>query len=135
MHIRHLADLHARRWWPVRDRAHRDQTPKIAFRPRQARLRVDFSLYFPEILHITKMAPRSLWGNPPALRLASYSPKLSARGTSRTGPRGTFHKLFTGLGASLAATAERLETSGWTLKKKGYGNDKFNIRKGGKKAW
>jgi hypothetical protein len=70
----------------------------------------------------------------PALRLDSYFSGLFARGTPHAEQRGTFHKLFTGLGASLAATAERLETCGWTLKKKGYGTDKFNIRKDGKKA-
>jgi hypothetical protein len=43
------------------------------------------------------------------------------------GMGGTFHKLFTGLCSSLAATAERLRIYRFSLKKKGYEIDKYNI--------
>ena len=50
------------------------------------------------------------------------------------GMRGTFHKLFTGFRSSLAATAERLGTHPFRLKKKGYETDKFNMPETGNKA-
>jgi hypothetical protein len=51
-----------------------------------------------------------------------------------SGQGGTFHKLFTGPGSSLAATAERLGTKRFSLKKKGYEIVKFNIRELAKKS-
>ncbi|MGH8047643.1 MAG: hypothetical protein ACREKL_10375 [Chthoniobacterales bacterium] len=57
-----------------------------------------------------------------------FSAGITARGTNGAAWGGTFHKLFTASVASLAATAERLGTAHFCLKKKGYETVKFNIR-------